>query len=213
MFVVVVVVVSQHRWRVRKCCAGGSRVFRFMESVVSCGVLAYSTVNDILTLKIVDRQINRVVHVDSAQLLAYKPPKFKRWHHVEQSLCAIALRGVGEGSTVETWCDQLHVAGVLPSLTHDIKTILCSSMEDRWWERPLGKQHHGDDAGDWVDFSASLEFSDEEIARGCGPSTPLTVGRIFYHIWETSVAELDPLENGWADSAQSHQRGARVWPR
>ena len=64
-------------------------------------------------------------------------------------------------------------------------------MEPRWWERPLNDWHHSDDAGYfWIDFAAQHEFSEEEIAVGCGPSEELTLRSVLFALWECSVAEL-----------------------
>ena len=72
---------------------------------------------DAAKLKQVAQRIKLEVNIPIDILLDCRPPKLRSWDDVEQNLRQIAEAGVGDAATVQTWCDRLHMSGVIPELT------------------------------------------------------------------------------------------------
>ena len=150
---------------------------------------------DAAKLKQVAQRIKLEVNIPIDILLDCRPPKLRSWDDVEQNLRQIAEAGVGDAATVQTWCDRLHMSGVIPELTDTVREKLRQYMDESdsqldWWQRPLNESHHSDGEVAWSDFAGSHEFDEEEIAHGCGPTDELTLRNIIYAVWACSVAEL-----------------------
>ena len=85
---------------------------------------------------------------------------------------------------------QLYEGGWIPGITREIKGACPVSLEYGWWKRPRNESHYSGNGVNWLDFVAAHEFTDQEIAQGCGPSDDLTLRNITHAIWDQSVAEI-----------------------